>query len=75
MGRTDDKAEAPVLWPPYVKSQLTGKESDAEKDGRGQQRMRWLDIITNSMDMNFYKLREIGRIGSLVCCCPCCPSL
>ena len=31
-GRNDAKAETPVLWPPYVKSWLTGKDSDA---GRG----------------------------------------
>ena len=31
-GRTDAKAEALILWPPNVKSQLTGKDSDAEKD-------------------------------------------
>ena len=46
-GRTD--AEAPVFWPPYAKSQLTRKELDIGKDlrrRRGQQRMRWLDIIS-----------------------------
>ena len=31
-GRTDAKAEAPVLWPPDAKSQLTGKDPDAGKD-------------------------------------------
>ena len=31
-GRTDAEAEAPILWPPDVKSQLTGKYSDAGKD-------------------------------------------
>ena len=31
-GRTDAKAETPVLWPPDVKSQLIGKDPDAEKD-------------------------------------------
>ena len=31
-GRTDAKAEALILWPPNVKSQLTGKDSDAVKD-------------------------------------------
>ena len=32
IGRTDAKAEAPILWPPDVKSQLTGKDPDAGKD-------------------------------------------
>ena len=31
-GRTDAKAETPVLWPPDVKSQLIGKDIDDEKD-------------------------------------------
>ena len=43
MGRTDAEAEAPILWPPDVKSQLIGKDLDAGKDGRqkekGRQRM------------------------------------
>ena len=34
MGRTDAEAGAPIIWPPDAKSQLTGKESDAEGDGR-----------------------------------------
>ena len=32
IGRTDVEAEAPILWPPDAKSQLIGKDSDAEKD-------------------------------------------
>ena len=32
IGRTDADAEASVLWPPNVKSQLTGKDPDAGKD-------------------------------------------
>ena len=31
-GSTDDEAEAPILWPPYAKSQHTGKDPVAEKD-------------------------------------------
>ena len=31
-GRNDAKAEAPVLWPPHVKSLLVGKDSDAGRD-------------------------------------------
>ena len=33
-GRTDAKAEAPILWPPDAKSQLIGKDPDAGKDWR-----------------------------------------
>ena len=32
IGRTDAKAETPVLWPPHAKSGLIGKDSDAERD-------------------------------------------
>ena len=32
IGRTDVEAEAPILWPPDVKSELTGKDPDARKD-------------------------------------------
>ena len=60
IGRTDAEAEAPVFWPPDAKSWLTGKDPDAGKDwrqeGRGQQRMKWLDNITKPMDMSLSKL-------------------
>ena len=37
---------------------------------RGQQRIRWLDGITDSMDMSSSKLWEVVKDGSLVCCRP-----
>ena len=56
IGRTDAEAEAPVFWPPDMKSWLTGKDRDARKENLGgeggSQRLRWLNGITD-MDMNY----------------------
>ena len=38
IGRTDAEAEAPILWPPDVKNWLTGKNPDAEKDWRQEEK-------------------------------------
>ena len=38
IGRTDTKAEAPILWPPDVKSWFTGKDPDAGKDWRQEEK-------------------------------------
>ena len=63
IGRAE--VEAPILWPPDAKSWLIGKDPDAGKDWRqeekGWQRMRELDGITDSMYMSLSKLQEMVK--------------
>ena len=72
-GRTD--AEAPILWPPDAKSQLIGKDSDAGKDWRQEEKGKTEDNTVGwHHQLNGHEFEQTpgdreGQ-GSLVCCRP-----
>ena len=75
IGRTDAEAETPILWPPHAKSWLTGKDPDAGKDWRREEKgttedevvgwHHWLDEHESEQALGVGD----GQ-GSLACCSP-----
>jgi len=63
---TDAEVEAPILWPPDVKSRLIRKDPDAGKDWRQEEKGTTEDemvgCITDLMDMSLSKLQELAQL-------------
>ena len=73
-GRTDVEAETPILWPPYVKSWLTGKDPYAGKDwGQEQNGMTEDEMVGWHHRLNGYEFGWTPGVGDaqggLACCC------
>ena len=75
IGRTDAEAEAPKLWPPDVKGWLIGKDPDAGKDWRQEEKgMTEDEMVGWHHHLNVHKfeqtLEDSEGQGSLACCGP-----
>ena len=72
-GRTDAKAETPVLWPPHAKSWLVGKDSDAGKDWR-QEGKGTTEMVGWHHQLNGHEFEHAPGVGegqrSVACCSP-----
>ena len=75
IGRTDAKAEAPILWPPDMKNWLIGKGPDAGKDWRQEEKGMTEDGIVGWHHwLNGHEFEQAPGVGdgqgSLACCSP-----
>ena len=73
IGRTDAKAEAPMLWPPDVRSRLIGKDPDAGKDWRQEEKgMTKDEMVGRHHQLNGREFEQAQGAsegqGSLACC-------
>ena len=76
MGKIVAQVEAPILWPPDVKSQLIRKDPDAGKDWRQEKRMTEDKMVRQHHQLNGLESeqtpRDSGRQRSLKCYSPLC---
>ena len=77
IGRTDAEAETPILWPSDAKSWLNGKDPDAEKGWRQEEKGMTVDKMVGwHYWLNGHKFEQALGVGdgqgSLVCCSPWC---
>ena len=75
IGRTDAKAETPILWPPDVKNWLIGKDPDTGKDWRLEKKgMTEDEMVGWHHQLNGHEFEQAlgvgNRPGSLACCSP-----
>ena len=73
IGRTDAETEAPILWPPDAKNWLIGKDPDAGKDWRWEEKGLTDDkMVVCHHQLNGHEFEQgVGDgQGSLVCCSP-----
>ena len=76
VGRTDDEAETPIIWPPDLKSWLTGKESDARKDWEQEEKgMREDEMVGLHHWLDWHEFGWTSGVGDgqggLACCSWC----
>ena len=75
IGRTDTEAEAPILWPPDAKCRLIGKDPDAGKDWRWEEKgMTEDEMVGWHHQLNVHEFEQTSRHSeehwSLMCCSP-----